>query len=99
MLLTALIFIESVLSGRKSVQTLNSLRVFVMCWRRLYRVLDSCIGNTRLWPKIARSIFGQAFSVCENDFSFSLTTILSQSDESWHCPPGIWPWCSSYMVV
>jgi len=29
------------------VQTLNSLKVFGMCWRRLYRVLDSCIVNTR----------------------------------------------------
>jgi len=28
-------------------QTLNSVKVFGMCWRRLYRVLDSCIDNTR----------------------------------------------------
>jgi len=27
------------------------LWVFGMCWRRLYRVLDSCIVNTRPWPK------------------------------------------------
>jgi len=33
------------------VQTLNSLQVFGMCWRRLYRVLNSCIVNTRSWPK------------------------------------------------
>ena len=26
-------------------QTLNSLKVFGMCWRRLYRELDSCIDN------------------------------------------------------
>jgi len=26
---------------------LHSLKVFGMCWRRLYRVLDSCIDNTR----------------------------------------------------
>jgi len=30
-----------------SVQTLNSLKVFGLCWRRLYTVLDSCIANTR----------------------------------------------------
>jgi len=29
-----------------------SLKVFGMCWRRLYRVLDSCIVNTRSSPKM-----------------------------------------------
>jgi len=32
------------------VQTWNSLKVFGMCWRRLYRVPDSCILNTRFGP-------------------------------------------------
>jgi len=31
-------------------QNLNSLKVFGMCWRRLYRELDSCVVNTRSWP-------------------------------------------------
>jgi len=29
------------------VQTLNSLKVFGVCWSRLYRVYNSCIVNTR----------------------------------------------------
>jgi len=33
------------------VQALNSLKVFGMCWRRLYRVLDSCIVYIRSRPK------------------------------------------------
>jgi len=28
----------------------SSLKVFGMCWRRLYRVLDSCIDDTRPKP-------------------------------------------------
>jgi len=39
-------------------QTLTSLKVFGMCWRRLYRVLDSCIVNTRSWPKLDAPLDG-----------------------------------------
>jgi len=41
------------------------LKVFGMCWRRLYRVLDSSIVNTRSWQKCMHMlkekhhIFGQ----------------------------------------
>jgi len=52
-------------------QTVNSLKVFGMCWRRLKRVLDSSIDNTRSWPKmygnniifhqfVASTFFGRA---------------------------------------
>jgi len=36
---------------KQEVQTLNSLKVFGICWRRLYRVLDSCVVIGRYWPK------------------------------------------------
>jgi len=35
---------------RELALTLTSV-FFGMCWRRLYRVLTSCIVNTRSWPK------------------------------------------------
>jgi len=31
---------------------LKVMKVFGMCWRRLYRVLDSCFVNSRSWATI-----------------------------------------------
>jgi len=45
-------------SSSCKVQTLNSLKVFGMCWRSLYRVLDSYIANTRSWFKIDEPLDG-----------------------------------------
>jgi len=40
------------------VQILNALKVFGMCWRRLYRVLDSCTINTISGPNIDAPLDG-----------------------------------------
>jgi len=53
------------------VQSLHSLRVFRMCWRRLYRVLDSCIVNTRSWPKVDAPLDGNK---CCDDISIKMCT-------------------------
>jgi len=39
-------------------QTLNLLKVFGMCRRRLYRVVAACIVNITSWPKMDAPLDG-----------------------------------------
>jgi len=62
-------------------QLLNSVKVFGMCWRRLFcRVLDSCIVNTRSWPK-------------KMDAPLDGNNVTFISNNSCHGHHGIWPVC------
>lgn len=51
-------------NGHLWIQTLHSVKVFGMCWRRLYRVLDSCIVNIGSWPKMDASLDGNNITKC-----------------------------------
>jgi len=82
--------------GTSWVQTLNSLKVFGMFWRRLNRVLDSCIVNTRSWPKFDAPLNGNnipTFISIKKCTNFRLLSIYLYKSKQWLL---FWPWSVVY---